>query len=110
MNPKELSRDLLAIAEYMDGIDRPSYAMTVASIRIIDAKLKVAAKVSEVVKTEFDSTIQQVGSLIDRLTKIAKTLNPQDESRSELESSIAGFKSAKSDIMSIYGSLSGIEL
>lgn len=63
---------------------RPSLVRTAARV----AAAREAAQVSRLVSREYRSAAAGLEALIERLTKTARTLNPQDKSRAAIEASV----------------------
>jgi len=101
---------VLSIAEYLENNDTPSRVMTASAIRAVLAEVRTAASIEKLVSQEFGITFNGLGAIIDRLSQIAKTLNPQDESRISLEYSIQSFQGLKAQLASQFKDLSSVSI
>jgi len=110
MRPEELSAKLVTVAEYLEGADRPSRSMVAAAVRTVLVQIRTSGKVTKFVDQDFKAAVHGLDALIARLSKAAKTLNPQDEARGAIEQSVSEFQSLRSALVDGFDGLSGVEI
>ena len=113
MGPRELSKELNKLADTIDASDRISISATVNTLKSVVASIDkptLAGDLTRFVNNEFDSARTGIDSLIERLKKTSKTLNPQDESKPVIDEAIRSFESIKNTLVKEFGGLSGVSV
>jgi len=104
------------VATYIEGhpTKKPSLKKVVSGLELalkgLNLENRTAGKVNKFVKNEFSMAMKGLDSLIDRLQKASKTLNPQDDAKQSLEHSISGIQGAKASLIDQFGLLSQIDI
>jgi len=104
VTPQEAAKALRDLCEYM-GTMRPDKRKVASELRRIrDAIVapRQAAHVDKFTKQEYEAAVGGLQALFDKIMKAAKTLNPQDPSRSELEQEASHLLQLKSDLAAGY--------
>jgi len=109
MNPQELSTYLKSVASYLEEAKTPSRKAIVAGL-VRASKSLNAGQITKLVDADYSDTMHGLESLIDRLGKAAKTLNPQNESKATLEHSVSELQSLKASLSEFFQNLSNIDL
>ena len=114
MNPQELSTYLKSVASYLEEAKTPSRKAIVAGLvrvsKSLNARQIKAGQITKLVDADYSDTMHGLESLIDRLGKAAKTLNPQNESKATLEHSVSELQSLKASLSEFFQNLSNIDL
>jgi ABC-type phosphate transport system auxiliary subunit len=121
MKPQDLSKYLKSIASYAETNRAPSRRAIVAGLQKALASLNVAGEVNigqqEVTGTVTKLVDQDLAeitsgfeSLIERLQKAVKTLNPQSQSKAEIEKAISSLQSVKAEFTSTLNEINQIEV
>jgi len=106
MSPAELSAKILAVAEYLEKDSAPSRAITASAVRTVLTEVRMAGKLTKFLDKDFEAAIHALDTLTERLSKAAKTLNPQDDARAIIENSVEGFQSLKTSLIAQFKDLS----
>ena len=78
--------------------------------RLSSIASRVAGKVTKLVDRDYAAAMHGLDGLIDRLSKAAKTLNPQDESRASLERAVEDFDALRSDLVREFRGLARVDI
>jgi hypothetical protein len=113
VNPLEASKSLRALADGVDRANRPSRAKVAAEIRkILDSVSppRTAGKLTKFTEPDYKAALGGMSALIDRLGKAAKTLNPQDDARAEIEQKIQELNSLRGAVIQTFKGLESVEI
>lgn len=112
MTPQELSAELVRIADAIGSSKRPSRAAVVARLSACAEAVRPrkAAQVSRFLSKEFADAMSSVDRLIERLGKVARTLNQQDEARSQIETSVQSLMGLKTSLSAELRALSRVQV
>ena len=109
MGPQELSTYLQSVASYIEESPKPSRRAILAGLQRAMRQLQ-AGKVTKFVDKDYAAAMHGLESLIDRLTKAAKTLNPQNEAKAKLEHSVSELQSLKAGLSEEFRELATVDI
>ena len=109
MEPQELSTYIRSMAAYISETDNPSRQAIAAGIRRAIQELQ-AGRVTKFVDKDYSQATHGLESLIERLTKAARTLNPQNESKAQLEHSVGELQKIKALLSERFQELANVEI
>lgn len=100
MEPSVLSEHLRKLAGLIDRSEVPSAKAVRAELSGVVAALegRQAAKLKKFMDKDFEMALDGIDSLIKKLSKTSQTLNPQDEGKAEIESSLTELHKLRSGI------------
>lgn len=110
MDPDRTSERLARIAR--DSIaGKLEFSDSMWEIHTVLASLdKTSAQVSKFINREYVTAINGMDRLIEKLQKASRTLNPQDESREVIESSLEELREARGVLMNEYKGLGRVSI
>lgn len=90
MEPSVLSSHLRQLAALIDRSENPPLRAVRAEIASVVSKLegRQAGKLQKFMDKDFELAIKGLDNLIKKLSRTSQTLNPQDEGKAEIESSL----------------------
>lgn len=108
MEPIDISKSLISIANYIENDRHPS----IVTVRdeISHVLVSLAGQFTKFVHKDYEVASNGLGILIDKLSKAAKTMNPQDESREAIESVVDHFQDLRKSLKSGFDSLKSVEI
>jgi ABC-type phosphate transport system auxiliary subunit len=109
MDPQELSTYLKSMASYIEEAKTPSRRAIVAGIQRAVQELQ-AGRVTKFVDKDYAQAMHGLEALIERLTKAANTLNPQNEAKSQLEHTVGDLQKLKAGLSEQFQSLAQVEI
>jgi len=109
MSPAELSTYLKSMASYIEEAPTPSLRAITAGLHRALQELQ-AGKVTKFVDKDYAQATHGLDSLIERLTKAAKMLNPQNESKATLEHSVGELQKLKAMLSEEFQALSSVDI
>lgn len=107
VSPDEFSRELKKLTSSQPHL-RPSRQEL--THRLEEIVSRNAAQVSKFTGKEFATAINGLEMLLDKLSKAAKTLNPQDEARAQIEQEISMIMSLKGDLIRSHKELGRVDI
>jgi hypothetical protein len=109
MGPQQLTKYLQSVAAYIEETPSPSRRAIVAGLKRAMHELQ-AGKVTKFVDKDYATAMHGLEALIDRLTKAAKTLNPQNEAKAKLERSVSELQSLKAGLSEEFRELAAVDI
>jgi ABC-type phosphate transport system auxiliary subunit len=109
MEPQELSTYLRSMAAYINETDKPSQRAIASGIRRAVQELQ-AGRVTKFVDRDYATATHGLEALIERLGKAARTLNPQNESKAQLEHSVGELQKIKALLSEKFQELANVEI
>ncbi len=109
MGPQELSTYLNSVASYIEETQKPSRRAIVAGLQRAVRELQ-AGRVTKFVDKDVAAVSHGLDSLVEKLTKAAKQLNPQSEAKGALEHSVANLQKLKAGLSEQIKELSLIDI
>ena len=115
MGPREVAEHLRAIANYIEREQDPRKDLVRNGISGVltsmeDYQKRQAGQVTKFVGPDYAAADKGLGVLIERLSKAAETLNPQDDARGALEAAVDQFKGLRDSLKSGFDSLKSVEI
>lgn len=118
MEPSVLSEHLRKLAGLIDRSEAPNLKIIRAELREIVSNIeggspepRQAAKLKKFMNKDFESAVDGLDNLIKELSKITKTLNPQEEeSKAVIESSLNQLHTLKSTLTGSIESLEPLDI
>jgi len=113
MSPQDLCYHLRAVAAYIDNSPEPAVHKVVEGLQTALKMMpgnKTAGTVDRFVDKDYAAAMHGLDTLIERLSKASKTLNPQDEAKLQLDRSIADFQSMKATLAEQFSNLGDIDI
>lgn len=100
MEPSVLSAHLKQLAGLIDRSEKPSAATIRAEVASLVSRLegRQAAKLEKFMDKDFEFALDGIDNLIKKLSKTSQTLNPQDEGKSEIETSLTQLHQLRSGL------------
>lgn len=105
MTPSEVSKNLIRMANYIDGNSTPDRAKIFNGLNTILSNIRTSGDVKKFTKKEFDGAIQGIDSLISRMNKVVKTMNKQDPASVDLLEAVNTFTQSRKMIVKEYQGL-----
>jgi hypothetical protein len=108
MDPRQVSQQLLRIANYLEKNPSPSAPRVLAGLaHVVQClpKSSVAADVKQFTQKEFSDAIESLDTLITRFQKILDGMNPQDPVYLELQERVKSFTQHKDQLLADFNSL-----
>lgn len=90
MDPRQLSQQLIRIATYLENNPSPDRRRVVQGLESL--VLHISADVKRFTQSEFSAAVKGLEALIERLTKVAESTNPQDPDRNKIEEGVNHFQ------------------
>jgi hypothetical protein len=109
MSPQDLSKYLQSMAAYIEESKTPSQRAIVAGLERAMRELQ-AGRVTKFVDKDYAQAMHGLDALIERLTKAAKSLNPQNEAKAKLEHSVGDLQKLKAGLSEEFNELSSIDI
>ncbi len=109
MTPQDLSTYLRSVASYIEEANPPSRRAIQAGLRRAIEEL-VAGKITKFVDRDYAAATHGLDSLIERLTKAARTLNPQNEAKAKLEHSVGELQKLKAQLSEEFQELASVDI
>lgn len=112
MEPSVLSDRLKKLAGLIDRSEAPNAKAVHAEIAGIVAALegRQAAKLQKFMDKDFELAVDGLDNLIKKLSKTSQTLNPQDEGKAEIETSLTELHKLRSGVMKNIDSLGDVNI
>src|SRR5512135_1790572 len=109
MGPTELSTYLQSVAAYIEGAPSPSRRAIVAGLQRAMRQVQ-AGRVTKFVDKDYAQAMHGLDSLIERLSKAAKSLNPQNEAKAKLEHSVSDLQKLKAGLSEEFQELATVDI
>jgi hypothetical protein len=109
MSPQDLSKYLQSMAAYIEESKTPSQRAIVAGLERAMRELE-AGKVTKFVDKDYAQGMHGLDSLIERLTKAAKSLNPQNEAKAAIEHSVSNLQKLKAGLSEEFQELAKVDI
>jgi uncharacterized phage infection (PIP) family protein YhgE len=109
VSPKEFSETLKRLANSILE-NRPSSEELSQRLEVISSESRKAARVDKFTHKEFQKAIEGLQQLIERLTKTAESLNPQDDARLQIEQEVTTLMNLKGDVSRSLKELSRVDI
>lgn len=112
MTPEETAKAIRSISEYLLNCKNPDKTRVSTELhKIRDALIpRHSARVDKFTRREYEAAVGGIQSLFDKFMRAAKTMNPQDPNRSDLESESAKLLQLKSELADSYKKISKLEI
>lgn len=110
MTPQQVSIALRQIADSIEVSGKPSRAAVASSIQKVLESVHTAGKLTKFVERENHAAVHGIQQLMERLSKVAKTLNPQDPAKADVDSAIERLKSVEVSVGQILSALEDIDI
>jgi DNA repair ATPase RecN len=114
MSPQDLSKYLQSMAAYLEETKSPSQRAVLAgldrAIKELGQAPRQAGRVTKFVDKDFAQATHGLENLIERLSKAAQTLNPQNEAKSELEHRVGELQKLKAALSKEFQELANVDI
>jgi hypothetical protein len=112
MEPAVLSEHLKKLAGLIDRSEAPSGKAVRAELTALVASLegRQAAKLKKFMDKDFELALDGIDNLIKQLSKTSQTLNPQDEGKADIESSLTELHKLRSGIQKTVEGLGSVNV
>jgi uncharacterized protein YpmB len=113
MSPQELSKYLNSMASYLEEAKVPSQRAIVAGIERAMKELQLsrqAGRVTKFVDKDVAQAMQGLDELVEKLSKAAKSVNPQNEAKAALEHAVSNLQKLKAGLSEEVSELSRIDI
>jgi hypothetical protein len=110
MTPDELVVYLKSVASYIETTPKPSQRAVVAGLHRAFKEIHQAGKITKLVDRDLSTAMHGLEALIERLTKAARSINPQSESKAPLEHAVSNLQALKAGLSEEFQSLSMLEI
>lgn len=113
MNPDQAVGALRALEQYLKddrNPDRSKVASELLRIRESVLGSRTSAQLGKFTKKEFDIAFGGIQSLVDKVTKATKTMNPQDPEKKEIEGWTRDLLRIKDEFSASYKGMSNLNL
>lgn len=110
MTPQQVSIALRQIADSIEVTGKPSRSAVASSLKKVLESVHTAGKLTKFVERENNTVVQGIAHLMERLSKVSKTLNPQDPAKAEVDSAVERLKSVQVSVGQIVSALDDIDV
>jgi soluble cytochrome b562 len=109
MGPQQLTKYLQSVAAYIEETPSPSRRAIVAGLQRAMREMQ-AGRVTKFVDSDVAQATHGLDALVEKLTKAAKSLNPQSEAKAALEHSVANLQKLKAGLSEQIKELASIDI
>ena len=72
--------------------------------------MRLSTSVSRLTKDEYDSTMQSISALLDRMNRIRRNLNDQTEARHQIEDMMQNLTWIQGQVVRLHRSMEGVDV